>query len=84
MKLPSFQEFFELFHGHQDLPWLRSFLFPYNTGLGKLIHDPGSTVKADLEHSLKHADRRFILLDNELARIGKQCVPLILSARSSG
>ena len=74
---------FKFFHGHQDLTWLRAFLRTDHAGIRKLVHDPCCPVKADLEHSLQHADRRFILFDNELARVRKERVPLILSARSS-
>ena len=37
---------------HKYLPGLGAVFFAHNTGLSKLIHDPGSSVKANLEFPL--------------------------------
>ena len=75
--LPCFSPFFplqaffnkilEFLHGHQNLPGLCAFLRSYNSGITKLIHDSGSSVKSDFKHTLKHSNGGFFLINNKLA-----------------
>ena len=43
----------------------------YTCILGKLIHNPGSPIKTDAEHSLQHSDGGLILFNNKLTGFHK-------------
>ena len=69
--MPLLKIIFELFHAHQHFPRFGSFFRTDNTGIRKLIHDAGSSVESDLEHSLEHTDRCFVFFNDKLSGICK-------------
>ena len=79
-----FQIIFKFTLRHQDLARLGAFLRTDHACVRELIHDAGSPVEADLEYTLQHSNRCFILFNDEFPGVGKEFIHIFTAAGCRG
>ena len=77
------QQLFELFHAHKYFSGFSAFFFTYHAVFAKLIHDSGSTVETDFQHTLQHADAGLVFINNKPCGLLKIFVSVVTATRAA-